>query len=459
MFTIRSFIRQLTLAVCILAPVSSASEIPGKAYLLNLKGAVGPATADYLTRGIELANTSGADLIIIEMDTPGGLDKSMRQIIQSILSSKVPVAAFVSPRGARAASAGTYILYASHIAVMAPATNLGAATPVQIGAPGMPSSPKPADNKKEDDKNEHPPPAATAMEKKAINDASAYIQGLAELRKRNVEWAIKSVRGAESLSSKQALEANVIDLIAADIDDLLIKLDGYQVVLNDETTTLSTSDMNLINHIPDWRNQFLAVITDPNVAYILLLIGIYGLVLEFYSPGGGIAGVIGGISLLVALYALQILPISYTGLALLLLGLVLMVAEAMSPSFGILGIGGVIAFGFGSVMLIDSDLPAFQIAWPIILAITALSAAVMMLVVGMIWRSRQTTVVSGLTPLIGLTTQVSKVENDLPFVHLQGEQWQVDCDSPLEAGDPVRITDAKGLVLKATPASRASKEI
>lgn len=429
--------------------------------MLQLQGAVGPATADYLTRGIEAANQADARLIVIQVDTPGGLDKSMRDIIQSILASRVPVAVYVAPGGARAASAGTYILYASHIAAMAPATNLGAATPVQIGAPGLPQPETPANpdrsqqdaQKDSNNKDEQVSPEkemepGNTMERKIINDASAYIRSLAELRGRNADWAVKAVRGGESLSSKQALEMNVIDLIADNLDDLLAKLDGREVSVAGEPKTLHTKDLTFQRVEPDWRNQFLAVITDPSVAYILMLVGIYGLVLEFYNPGGGVAGILGGISLLIALYALQILPISYTGLALMLLGLGLMVAEAMSPSFGILGIGGVIAFAFGSVMLMDTKIPAFRIAWPVILAVTALSGAIMIFAVGMIWRARKSRVVSGASTLLGQRAPVITLDDGQPLIELQGERWQITCNEPLTPGDRVRVTDASRLILK-----------
>jgi len=287
------------------------------------------------------------------------------------------------------------------------------------------------------------------MERKVINDAAAYIQSLAELRGRNVEWAIAAVRSAKSLTAQQAVNNNVIDLIANGLDDLISQLDGFKLTINNREITLTTANAVLVQHEPDWRNQFLAVITDPSVAYILLLVGVYGLVFEFSQPGTGLPGILGGISLFIAFYALQVLPISYTGLALILLGLGLMIAEALNPSFGILGFGGVASFVIGSIMLMDTDLPAFQIAIPVIMGITTISAALMILLLGMIWRSRHAQVVTGLDTLVGTITTVESIYRNQPMVWVQGERWSVQCNEQLAIGDTVRITGATGLTLNA----------
>lgn len=331
------------------------------AWLITISGAISPATSDYVTRNLEDATSANARLLILAMDTPGGLDSSMREIIRAILDSPIPVVSFVSPQGARAASAGTYIMYASHIAAMSPATNLGAATPVQIG--GGIGLPEPENSDGEDSaEDQSAQNTADAMKNKSINDAAAYIRSLAELRGRNIDWAEQAVRQASSLPAHQALEMNVIDLMVEDVEDLLQKIDGRQVLIQGKSIELNTASISIKQVEPDWRNRFLSTITDPNVAYILMLIGIYGLFLEFYSPGGIVPGVVGAISLLVALYAFQVLPVNYAGLALIGLGVMLMIMEAFVPSVGILGTGGVIAFVIGSVILMDTESEAFQIA-------------------------------------------------------------------------------------------------
>ena len=316
----------------------------GEFWVVDLKGPVGPASADHIIRSIDAADQAGAAGVILRMDTPGGLDQAMRHIIHAMLESPLPVIGYVAPQGSRAASAGTYILYASHVAAMAPATNLGAATPVRIGGlpplPGQDGKPPPDDPSAPGaDEGAEPRLGGDAMDHKAINDARAYIRGLAELRGRNAEWAERAVTEAATLTASGALEKGVIDLVAEDVDDLLARVSGRKVRVGQEEVTLDTSGARVRMVEADWRTRFLEVITNPNVAYVLLMVGIYGLFLEFSNPGIGIGGVVGGISLLVALYALQMLPISYSALGLLLLGLGLMIAEALSPSFGVLGVG------------------------------------------------------------------------------------------------------------------------
>ena len=318
------------------APSWSSTASPSVA-VVPLSGAIGPASADFVTRALARAADEHAQLVVLQIDTPGGLDRSMRQIVKEILASPVPVAAFVAPSGARAASAGTYILYASHIAAMAPGTNLGAATPVNMGAPESPnaSPQKPGDTK---DSKEQPTAEKaaeqTAMSKKQVHDAAAYIRSLAQLRGRNAAWGERAVREAVSLSADEALTEKVIDVTARDVSDLVAKLNGRKVTTASGEQVLATSDVTLISIEPDWRTRFLAVITDPSVALLLLMAGVYLLIFEFMNPGMALPGVLGAISLLLGLFALQMLPVNYAGLGLLLLGLTFMIAEVFMPTYG-----------------------------------------------------------------------------------------------------------------------------
>lgn len=409
----------------------------GSVWLLSVDDAIGPASADYLLRGLEQAQAQGAQLLVIRLDTPGGLDSAMRQIIKAILASPVPVATYVAPSGARAASAGTYILYASHVAAMAPGTNLGAATPVQIGMPGKPE--KAADNNED------------TLARKQVNDAAAYIRGLAQLRGRNAEWAEKAVREAVSLSASEALRLKVIDQVASDLPELLRQLDGQTLVAAGQTVQLNTAGASVVEHLPDWRTRLLAVITNPSVALILIMIGVYGLLFEFINPGTGVGGVVGGICLLLALYALQLLPVSHAGVALILLGLAFMVAEAFLPSFGVVGFGGIVAFIAGAVILMDTDAPGFGIPLALIAGLAVLSALLLGGVLGMAIKARRRALVSGDAGLVGSLVTVTFVQADNPFhgsVQAQGEHWQAQCATPLQPGQHVRVTARNGVTLE-----------
>ncbi|MCY1283769.1 hypothetical protein D9M68_367080 [compost metagenome] len=420
--------------------------------VLTIDGAIGPASADYLIRGMARAADEKAQLVVIRMDTPGGLDTSMRDIIKAILASPVPVATYVTPGGARAASAGTYILYASHVAAMTPGTNLGAATPVQIG--GMPGAPdKPGQERpgpEDKDKPKDKAPDADALTKKQINDAAAYIRGLAQMRGRNVQWAEQAVREAVSLSAEEALKQQVVDYLAADLPDLLRQLDGKTLKAGGAELKLSTAGAPLIEHAPDWRAQLLAVITNPSVALILMMIGVYGLIFEFSNPGSGVGGVVGGICLILALYALQLLPVNYAGIALILLGMALMAAEAFMPSFGVLGIGGVAAFVVGAVILIDTEVPGFGIPLVVIVGLALASALLIFGILGMAMKARRRALVGGDSELVGSLVPIAAVQADNPlggWVQLQGEQWQVVSPAPLQPGQRVRVIARQGLKL------------
>lgn len=436
----------------------AADKMPPKPFAawLHIQGAIGPATQDYFQRNLDKAVQQGAKLVVLQMDTPGGLSASMRGIIKSILASPVPVLTFVAPSGARAASAGTYILYASHVAAMAPGTNLGAATPVQLGggAPGGDQD-KPKDAKK--DKKAAKKAPSTAAKAKAVNDARAYIRSLAQLRKRNVQWAEQAVLKAESLSAKEALAKNVIDLIAADVPDLLQQAQGRQVLVGKTKQRIDSQGLELRTYAADWRTEFLSIITNPSVAYVLLLVGIYGLFFEFANPGFIVPGVIGGISLLIGLYALQLLPINYAGLALMLLGLALLVAEAFVPSFGILGIGGLVAFAIGSIMLMRTDMEGFSLPIQLILGVTVATGLFFLLLLQLIWRGQRRPVVSGLDYLTGKKGTMV-IEKDKQWVKIEGEYWRAVADCPLRDGQQVVVKSISGLTVSVIPAGNPQGE-
>ncbi|MDH4550534.1 nodulation protein NfeD [Pseudomonas sp. BN607] len=437
------------LVLLLLGITSGGQAAPAAVWVLDIDDAIGPASADYLVRSLDQAQAQGAQLVVLRMDTPGGLDGAMRQMIKAILASPVPVATYVAPSGARAASAGTYILYASHVAAMAPGTNLGAATPVQIG--GLPGAPK--DDKAKGSNDE-------TLTHKQVNDAAAYIRGLAQLRGRNADWAEKAVREAVSLPASEALRLNVIDQIADDLPTLLRKLDGKTLEVAGQPRQLQTAGASLVEHLPDWRTRLLAVITNPSVALILIMIGVYGLLFEFMIPGSTVGGVVGGICLLLALYALQLLPVSFAGVALILLGIAFMIAEAFLPSFGVVGFGGIVAFVFGALILIDTDAPGFGIPLVLIGTLAVLSALLIGGVLAMALKARQRALVSGDAGLVGSLVTVTQVMAADPLrgvVLAQGEQWQVQCPTPLQAGQRVRVTARHGVMLDVSAAAPATQ--
>jgi len=443
----------LFLAAGLLLNVGSVSSADSPVIQLTIEGAIGPATDDYIGRALETAALRHAELVVIRMDTPGGLDSAMRGIIKSITNSAVPVASYVAPSGARAASAGTYILYASHIAVMAPGTNVGAATPVKIGGGSAPGS-------KKKDKQDKPADdtVADAGKQKIINDAVAYLRSLAELRGRNQEWAEKAVREADSIPASEALQLGVIDIIASGMADLLKQIDGREVTVQGQKRTLQTSGSVIDQLAPDWRSRFLSVITNPNVAYILMLIGIYGLMLEFSNPGAIVPGTIGAIALLLALYSFQLLPVNYAGMGLVLLGVALMVGEAFQPSFGVLGIGGLIAFVTGSIFLMDTDVPGFGIDISVIVSFAIISALVFTVVIGMAIKARRRPVVSGLEELVGAKASVLDDFDRQGRVSIHSETWQALSNAPMRKGQRVKVSAIEGLTLRVEPLDTSTQE-
>jgi membrane-bound serine protease (ClpP class) len=434
------------MAACALAGGRAAS--PERiATLIELNGPIGPAMSRYIERALSTAAKADSVVVILQMDTPGGLDTSMRDIIKAILASPVPVVSYVAPSGARAASAGTYILYASHFAAMAPATNLGAATPVSIG----PSEPTPTGGQKPD--NEGP---TDAHERKAVNDAVAYIRSLAQLRGRNSDWAEQAVRGAVSLSAQDALAQHVVEMVARDVPDLLMQLNGRKVRIFEHELTLDTQGLSVHRVVTDWRTRVLLVITHPTIAYGLLLIGIYGLLLEGYNPGVVLPGVAGAISLLLGLYALQLLAVNYAGLALIVLGIGLIAAEFFMPAYGSLGVGGLAAFVIGSVMLFDSRVPGMQVALPLV---AGMSVAGGLVIVGIVWlaaRARRRPLSTGVESMIGETVEVTRDCEERCVVRYGGELWNAHAASPMRAGEQARIVKVIGLTLWIEP-QRGSK--
>jgi membrane-bound serine protease (ClpP class) len=457
------------LFVLILVLPARAIGAPGVG-MLTIDGAIGPASADYVVRGIAHAATQRQQLVVLKLDTPGGLDTAMRSVIKAILTSPVPVAVYVAPSGARAASAGTYILYASHIAAMAPGTNLGAATPVEVGLGGpQPEPPQQAQPQPEQKRGKpssegagseaDKPPAGSAMARKQMHDAAAYLRGLAQLRGRNAEWAERAVRESVSLTADEALKQNVIEYVAPDVNSLLAQLDGKTVSVLGQARRLATKGALPAEFAPDWRTNVLEAITNPSVALLLMTIGVYGLVFEFMNPGFVAPGVIGAICLLLGLYALQLLPVNYAGLALIVLGLMFMGAEAFLPSFGILGLGGIVAFVAGGLMLIDTELPGYGIP-PALIGTLAVGCALLLIgTARLALAARRRPVTAGAATLIGALARVESVAGGgsrEAWVRVEGEIWQAVSSLPLAPAQAVKIVGRKGLVLEVVPADQAA---
>ncbi|WGD56258.1 nodulation protein NfeD [Bradyrhizobium sp. CB1650] len=432
---------------------SSAEESGGRlALTVTIDGAIGPASASYVKEALAKAGERRAEIVLLRMNTPGGLNSSMREIIADVLASPVPVIGYVAPSGAHAASAGTYILYATHIAAMAPGTNIGAATPVQIGGPlpGLPSGTpdKGGKDKKDGDQQGEPKDQPKdAMTAKATNDAVAFIRSLAELRSRNADWAEKAVREAATLSANGALEAHAIDLVARDQAELLRQLDGRVVeVAGGKTLRLATKDVVVEAIDPGWISRFLAVITDPNVAFILLMVGIYGLIFEFMSPGAVAPGVVGAICLLIGLYALNLLPINYAGLALMLIGIALLAVEAFNPTV-VIGFGGIIAFVLGALMLFRAEAPGYHLSWWVIGVTAAVFAGFALVVLGSLRRAGKAPARVGAQAMRGLSAEVLDWNGNEGHVFAHGERWQARGAETFEPGEIVEVANIVDLTL------------
>ena len=443
-------------AALILGFLAGAAHADGKVVVLELRGALGVATADYLISGIEHAEATGAELVIIDMDTPGGLMAPMRDIIQAILNSSVPVATYVAPEGARADSAGTYILLASHIAAMAPTTHLGAATPVSLTGDNVTPEEDAEDATEEEttDDGEQPesdPQAGTSMERKVLNDAIAYIRGLAERHGRNADWAEDAVRDAATLTAGEALEQNVIEFIANDHAALLEMMDGHEIEIDGETVTLETSNVVIETYEPNWRIKILSAVASPEIVLILGMIGLYGLMYEGWNPGAVIPGVVGVICLLLAAYGLQVLPVNYAGLALIIVGLALMIAEAFASSFGALGLGGVAAFVFGAIMMFDSGIPGFGISLTFVITIAILAALLVIWMVSFILKLRRRGAVSGSDSIIGGVGIAMSDFSGEGKIWLEGESWTARSRAPVTKDQEVIVKKMVGLTLEIEP--------
>ncbi|WP_420909603.1 NfeD family protein [Kaistia nematophila] len=439
------------------APSTSAPSSP-LALMVGIDGAIGPATERAVQEGLAEAAARRAEIVILRLNTPGGLASSMRAISSAIVASPVPVVGYVAPPGAHAASAGTYILYATHIAAMAPGTNLGAATPVELGAPipGLPGGGEGG----EPSKGPAPNAGGDAMTAKATNDAVALIRSLAELRGRNADWGEKAVREAASLSANAALEARVIDLIARDVPDLTGRIDGRKVELADGSQrTLATRGIAVATFDPGWLIRLLSVITDPNIAVLLMLAGVYGLLFEFMSPGLVAPGVVGTICLLLGFYALNLLPIDYAGLALMLLGLTFLAVEAFNPTV-VLGLGGLAAFLLGSAMLLRAEQPGFTLSRPVIGGVAILVFGLSLLTARALWRIRRHPARVGGEAMRGATAEVIDWRGDEGHVFAQGERWQARGAEGFLPGEAVEVAAIDGLTLtvRRPPEKRAEPD-
>ncbi len=405
-------------------------------------GIINPVATEYITQSIQRAEEDGAQLLIIALDTPGGLMESMHRIVKAIQSSTVPVAVYVSPPGSRAASAGVFVTYAAHIAAMAPSTNIGSAHPVFGSSPtgGKPDS-----------------AMSKTMLEKVTNDAVAKIRSLAQKRGRNADWAEKAIRQSANITAQEALKLHVIDYLVPTLDSLLTVLDGKQITLdNGKKVILHTAGARVVTFKMSWRQRILDTLSNPNIAYILLMLGIYGLLFELYNPGTILPGVVGGICLITGLYALQTLPVNYAGVLLIVFAVILFLLEIKIPSYGLLTIGGVISLIMGSVMLFDSPLPFLRVSWQVITFVVILSVLFFVFAIGMAIKTHRKKPTTGLVGMIGEEGEVFKPLNPEGTVKIHGEFWKAVSDVPCKKGQRVKVveTDKETLRLKVVPVEK-----
>lgn len=403
--------------------------------LVTIDSGIGPAVSEYVRSGLAAARERDSAAIVLRLNTPGGLDSATREIVAAVLASPIPVFVYVAPAGARAASAGTYIAFASHLAAMAPGANIGAATPVRIGAPSAPGE------------KEGKPQTPDAMERKLVNDSVAWIRSLADIQGRNADWAEKAVREGVSLPAREAQEQKVVEILAVDLQSLLEQAQGRSMNVNGRQIVWSGADAKVEAFDPDWRIALLAAITDPNIAYMLLLVGVYGLIFEAFAPGSFLPGAIGAISLIIAIYALNLMSVDAAGALLIGLGIALMIAEALTPTLGVLGFAGAAAFAFGSVFLFRGEIPEFTLSPLLIAAATALSAGVMAWAVAASVRATRRPVESGEAEFAAARGAVLEWAGGAGLVRFHGEIWQARGPQGLAPGACVRVQKRDGLTL------------
>lgn len=422
-------LKKVLLSLLVVSAFLSITSAQGNfIYLLKVNEVINPASAGYIVKGIDKAEQDGASCVVIQLDTPGGLMESMRSIVKRILTAKIPVIVYVAPGGSRAGSAGVFITLAGHIAAMAPGTNIGAAHPVQMG-------------EKEISKE---------MEGKILNDTVAYIKTIAKQRGRNEQWAERAVRESVSVKEDEALKLDVIDLVSPSLEDLLGRIDGRQIEISPgNVIALKAKGLEIKTLKMSFRDQFLSIISNPNIAYILLMLGIYGLFFELANPGVILPGVIGGICLILAFFSLQMLPINYAGIALILLGIILFIAEVKITSYGLLSVAGIISLLLGSIMLIDSPAEFLRISFvKFILPVVLMSAAFFLFALIMVVRGQRRRPITGREGLV-VKTGIATIDlNPEGVVEIRGELWNAVAEEKIKAGEKIQVVGMEGMKVK-----------